>query len=94
MSDYTEVWEVLNSGKHVMLLIDHQGDDEYFSLKIADIRKWFDSIVKEDYGPLDLLMKNNSFLSLRKLVSLPIYPFDTEKEGVKVMWLRYGKQVR
>lgn len=91
MSDYTDVWRVLNSGKHVLLLIDIQGDEEYFQMKLEEIRAWFAPIVKADCGPVDLLMMNDAFLSLRKFVVMPAYPFDPEKEGVKVMWLRYGR---
>jgi hypothetical protein len=91
VSDYTEVWKELNAGKHVLLLVEHQGDDEYFQLRLEDIRKWFWPIVKSDCGPLDLLMGNDAFLVIRKFVAMPTYPFDPEKEGVKVMWVRYGK---
>lgn len=92
-SDYTDIWRVLNSGKHVLLLIDTQGDEDYFQIKTDDIRSWFDSIVKADLGPLDLQMQNGALLSLRKFRDMPAYPFDPEKEGIKVMWLRYGKAI-
>jgi len=89
-SDYTNVWKELNAGKHVLLLVEFQGDDEYFHIKVDDIRTWFLPIVKAEYGELDLLMQNDAFLSMRKLIYMPPYPFDPEKQGVKVMWLKYG----
>ena len=75
----------------MLLLIEAQGDDDYFQIKLENNRSWFAPIVKADCGPLDLLMANDAFLSLRKFVAMPAYPFDPENEGVKVMWLRYGR---
>ena len=93
MSDYTSVWKVLNSGMHVLLFVDVADDDPEmrilrFQRRVEDIREWFKSIVKEDWGGSAFLMQNDALLVVRMLSNLPVYPFDPEKEGVKLMVLR------
>lgn len=85
-SDYTNVWKVLNEGKHVLLLVRWEGSEAVFSAKVDSIREWFKPIVKEDYGPLDLLMANNTWLSIRKFSMVPC-PVEAERTGTQVMVL-------
>lgn len=86
MGNYNPVWKALNSGKHVLLLIRDDGDDEIFEARVDDVREWFASIVKGDYGRFDLLMKNDAWLSLRRFRGVPC-PVDAERDGVQVMLL-------
>lgn len=86
MARYDKVWQVLNSGKHVLLLITYEGDEEIFHARVQDVREWFRPVVKADYGDLDLLMANDAWLSLRRFRGIPC-PTDPERDGVQVMVL-------
>ena len=86
MTDYHKIWQVLNSGKHVLLLIRDEGDPDVFQAHVSRIREWFGPVVKDDYGRLDLLMQNDAWLSMRRFQGLPC-PTDPDKDGVQVMLL-------
>ena len=92
MSDYTTVWEALQTS-HVLLLVDTHSDPnkedgydmEFFDSKAEDIFYWFESIVKDKVSPVDLLMVNNAWLFIRPLVPAPAMP---TKPNMKIMVLR------
>jgi hypothetical protein len=73
MRDYTKVWEALNQGQHVLLLVDVP-DAEQFNSRVEVIASWFAKIVKERHGAVDFRMLNNTFLCVRRLVNVPAYP--------------------
>lgn len=73
MRDYTKVWEALNQGFHVLLLVDASSSEEFDS-RVETIAAWFSKIVKDRYGVLDFRMLNNAFLCVRRLVYAPAYP--------------------
>lgn len=96
MIDYTSIWKELNDGKHVLLFIDAHDDDPnlkklIFERRLESLRDWFSPIITAQYGKSDFLMKNNAFLCVRLLSSLPSYPFNPEDEGIKVMVIRHGR---
>lgn len=78
------MWRELNAGNHVLLLIDSQGDSAYFDRRLEDIAAWFSPITTRRYGSLDFLMSNNTYLCVRRLLTLPV---SRPPSNVKVMVL-------
>lgn len=93
MSDYTKVWEALNS-KHVLLLVDTHVDPslpnsggydvEAFEKKLQEIDAWFSPIVKSRAGMTDFLLINGAWLCVRPKIPMPVLP---QKQNLTIMVL-------
>lgn len=78
--DLNPVWESLQKF-HVLLLIRCNADPSLpgsggydvakFEEAATVIKSFFHTIVKEDYGLVDMKMQNNAWLCIRPLIAMP-----------------------
>ena len=87
MSDdaYNIIWKALSQGKHVLLIVRDDGDASIYKGKVDDLIRWFSPIVKAHYGESDLLMKNESWLCIRKSVSHSIGSINSPNVQVMIL---------
>ena len=70
VKSYDPVWEALKEGLNVLILVDHL-DDEMWELKTSSVKEWIKPLIEHVYGPNDFVMKNGTWLCLRKLREVP-----------------------